>query len=46
MRGKKIDTEVCQVDTDDGTHDRMDPEICQVDKQTINLPRMVGAGGR
>ena len=30
-RGKRIYTEVCQVDTDDGTGDRSDAQVCQVD---------------
>ena len=62
-RGRRIDTEVHQVDPDDGTDNRMDPgahhintsdgtgdvidpELCQVDRQTIKLPRMVGARGK
>ena len=59
VSGKRIDTDVCQVDTDDVTGNRIDPEhhqvgtgdgidlgVCQVNRQTINLPRMVGARRR
>ena len=31
---------ICQVDTDDGTCDRMDPEVCQVDTNDGRGDRM------
>ena len=37
---------ISQVDTGDGTGNRIDPGVHQVDRQTINLPRMVGARRR
>ena len=45
-RGKRTDTEVYQVDTDDRTGDRIHPGFHRIDRQTINLPRMVGAKWR
>ena len=45
-RGKRIDPEVCQVDTNDGIDQRIDPEIFQINRQIINLPRMAGARRR